>query len=196
MKLNVLAVGFIVAVIIIAQLVVPEPYDWKVNTISELSAQGYPKKWIMQVGFIGFGALLALNSFRNYRVARTWQFREIPLSIYALAILLSGIFCTQPFIDGISYSEIEARLHTLFATTAGIGLSIALLIFTLTDKESRRKFIHTTFLLLVLVLSLLFGLFPAYAGIIQRSLYFVGFSWLVFMYNSSPAASDRDTIEL
>ena len=85
---------------------------------------------------------------------------------------------------------------TVFATTAGIALSIALLIFTLTDKVSRRKFIHTIFLLLVLVLSLLFGLFPAYAGIIQRILWIVGFSWLVFMYNSSPAASDRDTIDL
>lgn len=133
--------------IIIAQLLVPEPYDWKTKTNSDVAAQGYPNKWVMQVGFIGFDVLLVVNTICILIATRAWRFREISLSTYALAILPSGIFYTQPFINGIPCSELEARLHKLIITTTGICLSIALLILTLTDNETKRKFIHTIFLL-------------------------------------------------
>ena len=188
MKFNALSVLFIVIVILIAHILAPEAYDWKRNTISELAAQGYRHKWIMQIGFIGFGVLLSVgvlqNSLRNYR------FRQFPLLIYAIGILLAGIFCTRPFVDGIPYSEVEERLHSSFASIAGFALSAAMLLHFLTD-HSRRRIIHAISLILVLGLSIAFGLVSSYAGIVQRILYLVGFSWLIFIYNS-PISSPEE----
>lgn len=190
MKFTILSIVFIVLVILIAQIIVPEPYDWMHNTISELASQGYPEKWIMQIGFIGFGILLSIGILYNFRYEDEYRFRQIPLFIYALGILLAGIFCTQPFIDGIPYSEVEARLHSSFASLAGFALSAAILLYILTDRP-RRKLLHTICLVFVLGLSITFGLVSSYAGIVQRLLYLVGFGWLVFVYNS-PISSPQN----
>ena len=183
MKFIILSVVFIVLVILTAHIFVPEPYNWMHNTISELASQGYRNKWIMQVGFIGFGILLSIGVFQNIRLEENYRFRQILLVIYAVGILLAGIFCTRPFVDGIPYSEVEARLHSIFASIAGFALSAAMLLYFLTD-HSRRRILHAISLVLVLGLSISFGLASSYAGIVQRILYLVGFIWLVFIYNS------------
>ena len=183
MKFTILSVVFIVLVILVAHIFVPEPYNWMHNTISELASQGYPNKWIMQIGFIGFGVLLSVGVLQNIRKERNYRFRQILLVIYAVGILFAGIFCTRSFVDGIPYSEIEARLHSFFASIAGFALSAAMLLYFLTD-HSRRRILHAISLVLVLGLSISFGLASSYAGIVQRILYLVGFIWLVFIYNS------------
>lgn len=190
MKFNALSVLFIVIVILIAHILAPEVYDWKRNTISELASQGYRHKWIMQIGFIGFGFLLSIGAITNFRQGRKYRFRHLPLIIYALGILMAGIFCTRPFVDGVPYSEVEARLHSSFASIAGFALSAAMLLYFLTD-QSRRRILHAISLVLVLGLSIAFGLASSYAGIVQRILYLVGFSWLIFIYNS-PISSPEE----
>ena len=183
MKFIILSVVFIVLVILTAHIFVPEPYNWMHNTISELASQGYPNKWVMQIGFIGFGVLLSIGAITNFLQEGKYRFIHLPLFIYALGILLAGIFCTRPFVDGIPYSEVEARLHSIFASIAGFALSAAMLLYFLTD-HSRRRILHAISLVLVLGLSISFGLASSYAGIVQRILYLVGFIWLVFIYNS------------
>jgi hypothetical membrane protein len=190
MKFTILSVIFIVLVILIAHIFVPEPYNWIHNTISELASQGYPNKWIMQIGFIGFGVLLSIGTITNFRQEGKYRFRHLPLVIYALGILMAGIFCTRPFVDGIPYSEVEARLHSIFASIAGFALSVAMLLYFLTD-HSRRRILHAISLLLVLGLSISFGSASSYAGIVQRILYLVGFIWLLFIYNS-PISSPEE----
>ena len=172
MKFTILSVIFIVLVILIAHIFVPEPYNWMHNTISELASQGYPNKWIMQIGFIGFGVLLSIGTITSFRQEGKYRFRHLPLLIYALGILMTGIFCTRPFVDGVPYSEVEARLHSSFASIAGFALSAAMLLYFLTD-HSRRRILHAISLVLVLGLSISFGLASSYAGIVQRILYLV-----------------------
>lgn len=192
MKFNVVSVILITLVILIAQFIVPELYDWKQNTISELAAQGYRDKWIMQIGFIGFGGLLVIGTMQNVRRSGKLWFREIALLIYGLAILLSGIFCTHPFIEGVPYSEVEARLHSAFAMIAGIALSTTLLLFAITDEDTPRKLIHVTVLAVIITLSIIFGIASSNVGIVQRIMYAVGFTWLILIYNSSWPTSRRN----
>ena len=190
MKFVILSVVFIVLVILIAHIIVPDPYNWMHNTISELASQGYVYKWVMQIGFIGFGVLLSIGAISNFRQEGKYRFRQFPLIIYASGILMAGIFCTRPFVDGITYSEVEARLHSIFASIAGFALSAAMLMYFLTD-HSRRRILHAISLVLVLGFSISFGLASSYAGIVQRILYLVGFSWLVFIYNSSISSPEE-----
>ena len=57
-KYNVIAVAVFIGIIIIAHLSANGSYSWKTNTVSELAAQGYERKWIMQIGFVLFGLIL------------------------------------------------------------------------------------------------------------------------------------------
>jgi hypothetical membrane protein len=181
MKYNTIAVAYLSLVIVIAHALVPQPYSWSENTISELGAQGYDYGWIMRAGFIGFGALVFLGAAQRARKPGSAWFRELPLMIYGLGVLVSGLFSAKPFMEGVPYLEAEARLHSTMATAAGAAISIAVVLYLVTDKSVRGKMAHLMALALIVALSALFGASPTGAGIVQRLLYMAGFAWLVYI---------------
>jgi hypothetical membrane protein len=183
MRYNVLAVAFIIVVIAVAHWLAPAAYSWRDNTISELAAQGYERAWIMRVGFMGFGALIVLGAAdraRRMRGSRLHLWREVPLVVYGLGILVAGIFSTAPFLPGVAYSAGEASVHSAVATLAGVGLSLAMLLHAATPGSTRQRILHLVALVLTTAISALFGMATAGAGIWQRCLYLVGFAWLVY----------------
>ena len=182
MKLSTFSVIYIIMAIVLAQSAAPDTYNWQRNTVSELAAQGYSFGWIMQAGFIGFGGSLALGVSKKMKTSGKLWYREIPLIIYSLAVLLCGVFSTKPFVEGVLYSEPESRLHSIFATVAGVALSITMALDMFTDRETKRRFGHITALVMILLLSILFGTVTELAGLIQRFLYAVGFGWIVFLF--------------
>ena len=101
--------------------------------------------------------------------------------LYGLAILLSGIFSTEPFIEGIPYSLQEAQLHTICATGAGLMLMLATLLYALTDAPPRRRIVHWVALALITLVSFAFGALPAIGGMLQRLLWVLGFAWLAYL---------------
>jgi hypothetical membrane protein len=60
-KYNWTSVGLFVGTIIVAHFFTTSPYDWRTNTISELASQRYQYRWIMKIGFILFGGILAIG---------------------------------------------------------------------------------------------------------------------------------------
>lgn len=173
------SVVFIVPIIVVAQFLSPKTYDWKVNTISELAAQGYARKAIMQTGFVVFGLLLSIGLIAHMVQLRRVDYGLLALVIYALAVGLSGIYCTKPFVEGVSYVELEQKMHSAFATIAGIAITAGIVIHFFTSSSIELKVIHFAFFLLVTLASLAFGLLPAIQGAIQRILYASGFAWIV-----------------
>lgn len=184
MKTISLSVFYFVAVIIIAHFFVPSEYIWTQNTVSELAAQGLPNQWIMQAGFIGFGLLLNLGFIQKFKTAKKIFSADIFIMLYGLAILVTGFFSTMPFIDGMSYSERESFLHSLFAQIAGVSFTIGIFYRFIIAPSAKEKAFHATFFLLVMGTSLGFGLAENGAitlgqGIIQRTMYLVSFIWLI-----------------
>ena len=181
MRYNTVAVAFIACVISAAHAVAVAPYSWRDNTISELASQGYSRAWIMRAGFIGFGALVIAGAVLRAEPPQPWWYREIPLLLYGLGLLLSGVFSAAPFAPGVGYSEGEARLHSASATAAGVGISLAMLLYMLSEGAVRARAAHLAALVLTVVLSALFGMSKVGAGVVQRCLYAVGFAWLVYI---------------
>jgi len=176
-----IAVAYILILLIAAHVAAPEAYHWQQHTISQLAAQAYANAWIMRLGFIGFGALVQVAGVTRIRLRPRLWYREVPILLYGLAILLSGIFSTEPFIEGVPYSLQEARLHSIFATAAGVMLTLATLLYALTDAPASRRVVHWVALVLITVVSFLFGTNPAIGGILQRLLWVVCFAWLVYL---------------
>ncbi len=183
-KLFSIAVAYFISVIILAHFFVPPAYDWTQNTVSDLASQGHVYKWIMQTGFIGFGLLLTWGVIFHFNKNRRAYFLLF-VALYGLSILMSGIFCAAPIDPSMSYSVSESKLHSMFATTAGLAMSLGILLQVITSANSRQRWMRIAFFLLIVGISGLFGLVENHIialdkGIIQRVLYLVGLTWLVY----------------
>jgi hypothetical membrane protein len=178
------AVSYFVVMIIVAHFFAPPGYILKRNTISELGSQGHTYKWIMQAGFIGFGILLAGGLVLKSRTLGRVNPPDILILFYGLSILMTGIFCAAPINNSLAYSAKEAQLHSIFATVAGISLSLGILWYLIAASSTPERIYHLVFLVLVIGLSMLFGLaengtLPVGQGIVQRVMYLAAFIWLV-----------------
>lgn len=170
------SVAYILVFIVLAHLLAPDEYVLYRNSISQLAGQGYDLAWVMRAGFIAFGILVLIAGVGRIGIDRGRVYREFPIMLYGLAILMSGIFSTNPFIEGVPYSEAEAQLHTVFATAAGVALSVGILLVALTEATKTRSVIHWIALVLTALLSMMLGNLPMVMGAFQRALWAVGFS--------------------
>ncbi|MCA9934346.1 MAG: DUF998 domain-containing protein [Ardenticatenaceae bacterium] len=178
------SVCYFVVVIIIAHLFVPPAYSWRLNTISDLAAQGLPNQWIMQLGFIGFGVLLTAAFVGKFAAARKVFSPDLFVVLYGLAVLMSGFFSARPFLADMPYSVQEDTLHSLFAQAAGILFTLGILFHLIVAASPQEKQFHTVFLFLVVGASILFKLDETAVlhlgqGLVQRVLYLVSFMWLL-----------------
>lgn len=98
---------------------------------------------------------------------------------------MSGIFCAAPIVTVVSYSLRAAELHSMFATIAGIAMSLGIFWQAVVSSSSRERWMRLIFFILVIGISGLFGLAENHIlmidkGIAQRILYLVGLAWLVY----------------
>jgi hypothetical membrane protein len=176
---NIISTTFFVVFILVAHIFSADNYDWTKNTISDLGAQGYDRKLIMQIGFLAFGLTWTIGLLLN---GLTW--RTTPTLIYGLCVALTGVFCTKPFTDIATYSTSQSTLHSTFAQIAGVAFSIGILTQIFFTSNNSLKFMHVVFFILVIGLSVTFGLLKNYQGIAQRLLYLVSFIWLIKYYKA------------
>ena len=174
---HIISTTLFVVFIIVAHIFSTDNYDWTKNTISDLGSQGYDRKLIMQIGFLGFGITLTFGLILN---GLTW--RTSPIFIYGICVALTGIFCTKPFVDIDTYSTTQSTLHSTFAQIAGVAFSIGILTQIFFTTDNNIKYIHLAFFILVIGLSATFGLLKNYQGIAQRLLYLTSFIWLIKYY--------------
>jgi len=178
------SVTWFVGVIVVAHFFAPVGYRWTHNTVSELAAQGQRHKWIMQVGFVGFGVLLNAGIVLKAVSARRASYPDLLIAAYGVCILISGVFCTSPMDEALSYSASEAQMHSAAATMAGVFFSLGVLGYLLLSQRPAQRILHFVFLALVLGCSILFGLAEGGSvdlgrGIAQRLLYVVSLVWLI-----------------
>ena len=180
-----ISIIYFVGVIILAHFYSQPGYEWSEHTISALAAQDHTNKGIMQAGFIGFGILLNAGFISKFVEMRRINYPDVLLMLYGIAILVTGFFCEKPINEAISYSTTEAKIHSIFATLAGICLSAGILWYWLTADSIPEKVFHFAFLLVITGISFTFGLAESGTivigkGIVQRSLYLVSLAWLFF----------------
>jgi hypothetical membrane protein len=173
---------YIAIIAAIAHLIAPEEYHWKSNTISDLAAQGYENKWMMQAGLLGFGLILGIGSSIQISLLQIDWLTEIPLLVYAGLVAATGIFCTRPFVSTEEYSRRDDRLHSFSAQIGGVFFTVAILLKSLVAETLDSAAPHILFLFLVTLTALYYGRTkPSVKGIAQRAMWGVSFIWLAFL---------------
>ncbi len=174
---NIISTALFALAIVVAHIFATQNYDWTKNTISDLGSQGYDRKIIMQFGFLTFGLILSAGILLN---GLTW--RTTPILVYGLCVGLTGIFCTKPFFNLDNYSESQATIHSALAQIAGAAFTLGILVQLFYSANRSEKILHFTFAILVVGLSVSFGLVKKCQGIAQRFLYLTSFIWLIKFY--------------
>lgn len=187
-KYNLTSVALFVGIIIVAHFFTTYPYDWKTNTVSEMAAQNYQYRWIMKIGFILFGGILAAGITNKILSGNGKLITELPFLIYGLAIVVSGLYSTKPIVLAVEYSELESQIHSFSAQIAGMAFSVGLLIHGINEKNTRLKTVHFVTFIFVIGFSALFGIMESKVGIIQRLMYSGSFVWLLLFYNKTNKA--------
>lgn len=184
MRWMTVAVAYVVVMIVMAHFFMPPVYSWTDNTISDLAAQRLDYQWIMQLGFIGFGVLLNGAFVKKFVAAGRVTWGDVPVMLWGVSMLITGFFSAAPFMAGVPYSVAEADMHSLFATLAGVFLTLGLVVNIFTAPTWQERVFHGVFVVLVVGISAVFGLAESGElalgkGLVQRVLWGVSFAWLL-----------------
>jgi hypothetical protein len=164
-------------VTLIAPVLLPEGYDWRVHTTSEAAAQGLQGAWLMRAGFLlyGFAVLwLALASAPLWARAATWMHMA-----FGVLMVSAAVFSHKPFIEGVPFDPVEDLLHSISATTMGFAFSFGVLARFL-QRQGKGSFAGVFDLLALaaaVVLPLLMTATPAFSGLFQRLMFFIAYAW-------------------
>ncbi len=168
-----LFIGFIVA----AHLAANHGYRFFTHTMSDLSAQRYPRKRIMQIGFVLFGGVLAAGTISN---GVTW--RTALILIYGVSMVAVGVFCVKPFFPTDTHRVWESKLHVVFSIIAGAAFGIGIFMQFLLSSDRFAGLVHIGFLVPVIGLSIAYSVLKNYKGIAQKSMYVVGLVWIIGVF--------------
>jgi hypothetical protein len=172
-----IGIAWLVAALTVAHLLAPTDYWLASDTLADLGAQGVEYAWISRAGFIGYGVLLAWHySGDLVLVRRSWG-QAVLLLLYGSTIALTGVFSTAPA-PGMSFSEPESLLHTVFSLLAGTCLACAILMSALQAHVPKERSRHYAVLGLTVLSVGLFVALPEYQGVTER-VFWLGVLWWV-----------------
>jgi len=152
-----------------------ENYSIISNTTSHLGSQFAPNASIMNITFIIMGTACIIES-RQF--LKTYWVHQVLLIVFGLGLIFSGVFRHSPIIVVQNYDVMHDRLHSIFASL--VGFSFVLLSFSASfiEVNPRNAFINALIGLLATLFSILMAFYPQYAGIIQRVMFIMSFTWL------------------
>jgi len=159
--------GVVIAILAITlgPLYTAPGYDWLRHSVSELAAQNTRNAWIMQTSLVLIGVGILIDFYRSRQTV------DIPLAVFAVAIILTGVFPHKPITDGVVYSESLDWWHSVFSGVTGFSAVVASLVRFFATRDIKRKTVYFTLVLLYTVLPMAMFNLPAYEGVFQRIIF-------------------------
>lgn len=158
------------------------------SIISHLGAQSTPNAWIMNAAFVLVGLSSILEGWLHLR--KMW-FHRILLSIFGFGLIMVAVFRHAPIVEGIEFDAFEDKLHSIFASLVGFMFTVLAISTAFIEKALKHRITDIAVGLAATLLSVLMQLLPAFAGLWQRAIFIMSFTWLIFMLERM-RAFDKD----
>lgn len=172
------ATGWLVLVMLLLPLWSFEGYSVVEHTTSHLGAQGSPNAWVMNATFLVVGVA---GQFAGWRKLGSHPLALLLLSLFAISLVLTGLYRHAPVIEGVEANDFEDRRHSLFATTTGIGFVAFAVSMAFISRVSRDRAIAAVVAGAATLLSLAMAVWPDLAGLLQRAMFLMAFVWLIYV---------------
>lgn len=172
------ALSTLIVTIFMLPLVSFSGYSILRNTTSELGAQESPFAWVMCCVFVAMGVAI-LYMFRH--VLRRHQFAKLCIWIFGISFILVGVFQHEAGTPSANSGNLEATLHSFFASGMGFAITVFALLISRIVTTSKARVAAMTAAGLSLGLSGAMVALPEYAGLLQRVMFLTILLWLYFV---------------
>lgn len=149
------------------------------NSISELGAQFTPYAWITNLTLIITGIYSVIAGWSYFK---NLTFHRIMLVISGVSLTLAAFFNHAPADPGLQYNMNEDGWHSYFLCTAGLSFVILTIATAINLERLSDKIISVVSGISVTILSILMSEAEQCAGIWQRLLFIISFSWIVYTF--------------
>lgn len=149
------------------------------NTTSQLGAQSTPNAWIMNVTFFLLGIAAIIEGWMHLK---NYYFQKILITIFGLGLIFTGYFHHAPIIAEIPYSVFEDKMHSIFASVVGFSFTMFAISIAFIEKERKKRILAFLAGFIATGLSLLMFNVPDYAGLWQRLIFILSFTWLIYFF--------------
>ncbi len=177
-------------------------YDHVSQHVSELARQSGPHAWVMRLGLVIVGILdlLLARGLARGAPSRPGRIGSALVAMLGVATVGVGMFPLQP--AGTEPTPL-ARAHLGVALTAFTLDVVTPLVFAAHFRDAARSqtmrglSLASGILGAVLLVPVLFGLFPAHKGLVQRAFLAVPFAWtgIIGAWLLVARPEDRDAID-
>lgn len=168
-----LLVGSLVCVAL-APTLMPDSYSIVEHSISESAAQGVEGAWLARTGFLLLGfAVLVLASVGGTRwgVAGRLVHRA-----YGVAMIAVAAFAHMPW-ENVPSDAFEDTLHSVAASTVGAAFTIGVLIVATRRSRTWMRVFDALAVAAALGFSMAMFNVEGIAGVVQRTMFVVGYLW-------------------
>lgn len=156
-----------------------EEYRILENTTSHLGAQNTPFAWLMNTTFI----LLALASVKaGWKPLKGFYFQRAVLLVFGIALIGVAVFQHRPIIPDLAYDLMEDQLHSIFANIVGTSFTLLAFSMAFIEKMKRKRLQAAGVAIIACILSIGMFLFPQFGGVLQRSMFFLAFGWMIILF--------------
>lgn len=153
-------------------------YSLLEHTTSHLGAQESPNAWVMNVTYILTGVAVLLAGWHKLAHA---PLALLALGVFAVSLVLCGFYRHEPVVEALDANHFEARRHSLFATTTGVGFVAFALAMVFISETRRDRVLAAAAGALATLLSLAMVAWPDLMGLFQRTMFLMAFGWLVYV---------------
>lgn len=187
-KLTGFGLALSAALLAVAPALLPASYSVVAHTTSESAAQGVPWAWVARSGLLLFGLsafLMAIVCPMRWPPLARWC-----LGAFGFLLALSAVAATRSWVEGAPYDALEDSVHSVAATAMGFAFAGGVL-FTAIGEAPRNRAkmaVHGAALVASAAIPLAMLAFPLSAGLLQRAMFVVAYSWFAAELRSAPKA--------
>lgn len=157
----------------IAPSALPEGYSTVEHTTSEAAAQATPGAWLARSGFLLFGLAVFCLSL----VKRGWPRSARYLhGLFGLLLLATAVYSHRPFVEGVSYDQVEDLLHSVAVTAMGFVFAAGVLVVGWL-RIPRWKLADVVALASAVAIPIAMTATAGIDGLLQRVMFGVAFVW-------------------
>ena len=109
---------------------------------------------------------------------------RVLLIVFGLSLIGAGIFSHTPINTEMAYSQTEDFYHSIASSLTGFSFTIFAISSAFIESKNKRKVIAVLVGFIAVGLSILMMNLPQYAGIWQRLIFTISFTWIIYFFNN------------
>lgn len=154
-------------------------YHRFIDPLSWLGGQELDQGWLMNTGWIGFGAMIIIITM-SYHYREDWSSAiTYPLIAYGMSVIFMGIWKSDHPFSNMPMNLEEANEHMMFYGIAIGSIVLGILVHLILSKDHKMKRIHGLFMGILMIEVILILIIPDIDGLVERMMWITIFIWLI-----------------